>query len=172
MDFTYQPLFSKTPRSIAPFKIIPASHVTPDSGTGLVHCAPAHGAEDYSSFQTLGLLRAQDPSALVCHVNGEGCFSRSVIDVVGSEIGDKLQGTDVLVSGTNLIIEALKEMGDVLVTEEPIKHRYPYDWKTNKPIIVTYASPLIHCFKDTYIYDLPVQLRNGSRAWTLSRRMR
>ncbi|THH08957.1 hypothetical protein EW145_g2354 [Phellinidium pouzarii] len=120
IDFTYRPLFPSTPRSIAPFKIIPATHVTPESGTGLVHCAPAHGADDYVSFRALGLLREQDSASLICHVDSKGL--------------------DVLTSGTHMVIEQLKKMGDVLVWEENITHRYPYDWRTDKPIIVTATS--------------------------------
>src|ERR1700683_3896827 len=30
-------------------RVLPASYVTADSGTGLVHCAPAHGVDDYNA---------------------------------------------------------------------------------------------------------------------------
>ncbi|KAL5514197.1 hypothetical protein ACEPAG_2285 [Sanghuangporus baumii] len=136
----YYPLFPDTPRSLAPFRIIAAPHVTPDSGTGLVHCAAAHGAEDYAAFRALGLLGEHDSNTLVCHVDGEGCYSRGVIDVVGPQLGERLVGLDVLVEGTNTVVDILKEMKGVLMKEEKIKHRYPYDWKTDKPIIVTATS--------------------------------
>ena len=50
------------------------------------------------------------------------------------------------------VIQLLEEIG-VLVKLEKIKHRYPYDWKTNEPIIVTcVAFPILvvhdmHCRK-------------------------
>lgn len=137
VDISYYPLFPGTSRSVAPFTVIPAAHVTSESGTGLVHCAPAHGAEDYASFRALGLLKAENPASLICHVDGEGRYGHGVIDAVGPACGMRLQGLDVLVRGTNLVIEMLKEMDGVLMKEERITHRYPYDWKTDKPIIVT-----------------------------------
>ena len=136
VNVNYRPMFD-SPRSLAPFKIIQSSHVTPDSGTGLVHCAPAHGAEDYSAFRALDLLDIHDPNSLICHVDSEGCYSRGIRDIVGDELGERLQSRDVLVSGTNLMIEILSERGNTLLKEDRIQHRYPYDWKTNKPIIVT-----------------------------------
>ncbi|KAG2336295.1 Dbl homology domain-containing protein [Suillus weaverae] len=54
-------------------KIIAASHVTSESGSGLVHCAPAHGTEDYLAFRVLGIL--QGSTDIVCHVDDAGKFS-------------------------------------------------------------------------------------------------
>lgn len=140
VDATYSPLYPSN--HIQPLKIIPATHVTADSGTGLVHCAPAHGAEDYLAFRALGLLHSSD--SLICHVDGEGKFNSKVIDVAGQKYGETLVGREVLWKGTGAVIESLKELG-VLMKEEKIKHRYPYDWKTDKPVIVTYVFfPLLH----------------------------
>lgn len=136
----YHPIFESADPNRAPYGIVASSHVTPDSGTGLVHCAPAHGAEDYLVFTQLGLLDTQNPETLICHVDAEGKFSDKVGEVVGPVICNKLHGRDVLVNGTDAIIESLNEMGGVLIREERIKHKYPYDWKTNKPIIVTYEA--------------------------------
>lgn len=60
-------------------------------------------------------------------------------DIIGEEKGRCLAGLDVLGEGTTTIIQILREMDGVLLKEESIKHRYPYDWKTDKPIIVTYV---------------------------------
>ncbi len=115
-------------------KIGPASHVTSDSGTGLVHCAPAHGAEDYHAFRTLNLLT--NPNSMVCHVDGEGKFSSGVADVLGSDIAKGVEGKEVLGDGSKAIVDVLKRL-DRLVKLKRVKHRYPYDWKTDQPIIVT-----------------------------------
>ena len=113
--------------------VIPATHVTSDSGTGLVHCAPAHGAEDYLAFRSQGLLS----SGMLCHVDGEGKFSQRVTDVVHSELGgEALVGLEVLKGGSKAIVKILEGCGALLAVER-IKHRYPYDWKTNEPVIVT-----------------------------------
>lgn len=113
--------------------IIPAAHVTSDSGTGLVHCAPAHGADDYLAFRSQGLLN----SGMLCHVDAEGKFSERVTDVVSSELGgEALVGLEVLKGGSKAIVKILEGRGALLAVER-IKHRYPYDWKTNEPVIVT-----------------------------------
>ncbi|KAF8553369.1 isoleucyl-tRNA synthetase [Imleria badia] len=113
-----------------------ATHVTSDSGTGLVHCAPAHGAEDYLAFRSQGLLS----SGMLCHVDGEGKFSQLVTDVVPPELGgDALVGLEVLKGGSKAIVKILQGCGALLAVER-IKHRYPYDWKTNEPVIVTATS--------------------------------
>ena len=114
-------------------KIIPATHVTSDSGTGLVHCAPAHGAEDYLAFRSHGFLS----SGMLCHVDGEGKFSQRVMDVVPPELGgEALVGLEVLKGGSKAIVKILEDCGTLLAIER-IRHRYPYDWKTNQPVIVT-----------------------------------
>lgn len=132
-------MFPSTKKSLAPYRVIPAAFVSAESGTGLVHCAPAHGAEDYTAFRSLGLLQEGDQCQLICHVDGKGQFVNSVCDIIGEEKGRCLAGLDVLGEGTTTIIQILREMDGVLLKEESIKHRYPYDWKTDKPIIVTYV---------------------------------
>lgn len=148
LDAPYLPLFPGTDRTSAPFTVIPAQHVTASSGTGLVHIAPAHGFEDYAALRALGLLatqpqapentQAQPRDPLVCHVDGEGRCSADVCSAVGERLGKELVGLEVLYGGSRKVIEMLAAMGEgVLVREEKVKHRYPYDWKTKKPIIVT-----------------------------------
>jgi isoleucyl-tRNA synthetase len=55
---------------------------------------------------------------------------------VGNE---PLVGLPVLTSGTEAIIELLRQDG-TLLAEEEIEHRYPCDWKTKQPIIIR-ATP-------------------------------
>ncbi|OSD08764.1 isoleucyl-tRNA synthetase [Trametes coccinea BRFM310] len=152
---TYRPIFAPLHRSsssLPSLPIIPSSHVTRDSGTGLVHCAPAHGAEDYAVMQSLGLIKtnsssasesaASTPSAatdLVCHVNGLGQFTEDVADVVGKEAAGRLVAKDVLDQGGREIVGLLTEIG-ALRKVQRFKHRYPYDWKTDKPVIVLATS--------------------------------
>jgi len=121
----------------APMEIIAASHVTSESGSGLVHCAPAHGAEDYLAFRALGLL--QGSTDIVCHVDDAGKFSPDVAHVVGEEAAQTLVGQEVLKGGGKAIVKLLESTGS-LVKLQKIKHRYPYDWKTGEPIIVTYVQ--------------------------------
>ncbi|KAG6820906.1 hypothetical protein H0H93_009680 [Arthromyces matolae] len=136
IDIEYIPIFGSPGSSSTPLKIIAASHVTSDSGTGLVHCAPAHGVEDYHAFLTLGLVSSA--KTMVCHVDGEGRFHKDVADVVGDS-ASALVGKEVLTDGSRAIVELLKQTGNLLKVQR-FKHRYPYDWKTDKPIIVTATS--------------------------------
>ena len=122
----YKPIF---PASTQSLPIIAAAHVTSQSGTGLVHCAPAHGAEDYDALRDL-------TSGLICHVDGKGQFTTDIADVVGPHIGSRLAGKEVLGDGNKEMVAVLKEIGR-LVKIQRIKHRYPYDWRTKEPIIVT-----------------------------------
>ncbi|KAH7907567.1 tRNA synthetases class I-domain-containing protein [Hygrophoropsis aurantiaca] len=140
VDLTYAPLFSSIydAEALPPLRIIPANHVTSESGTGLVHCAPAHGAEDYLAFRSLGLLQGTTTDML-CHVDGNGYFADSVASIVGHDVAKSLVGQDVLKGGSKAIVQLLGQAGS-LVKMQKIKHRYPYDWKTNEPIIVTATS--------------------------------
>ncbi|KII91192.1 hypothetical protein PLICRDRAFT_37894 [Plicaturopsis crispa FD-325 SS-3] len=138
LDATYLPIFHRlNPGKATPFNIIPASHVNSKSGTGLVHCAPAHGAEDYTAFRSQGLISSD--TAMLCHVDGEGKFTQGVIDVVGADAAESLIGNEVLKGGSTAVVELLRQTGTLWAVEK-YKHKYPYDWKTKKPIIVTATS--------------------------------
>ena len=132
----YRPLFAPlTPDTTSDsLAVVASTHVTPDSGTGLVHCAPAHGAEDYNLFKEKNLISST--SSIVCHVGDGGLFTSEVAHVVGKEAAETLTGQPVLDGGSRTVVGLLKDMNR-LVKIERFKHRYPYDWKTEKPVIVT-----------------------------------
>ena len=98
--------------------------VTAESGTGLVHMAPGHGAEDF-------LVAQREQLPVLCPVNEAGIFT--------AEAGD-FAGLDVLSGANDAIIEALErpvpgEQHGALLALSPYRHRYPYDWRTKKPTI-------------------------------------
>ncbi len=97
--------------------IILAEHVTTDTGTGVVHTAPAHGPDDFN----VG-LKYKLP--LDCPVDGRGNF------VEGVAI---FKGENVLKVDTH-IIEVLEEQGN-LVNHTMITHSYPHCWRTKTPLI-------------------------------------
>ncbi|KAF8970187.1 tRNA synthetases class I-domain-containing protein [Flammula alnicola] len=130
---TYKPVFSTSTQFLP---IINAAHVTSLSGTGLVHCAPAHGAEDYEALRDTDFSSA---TGLICHVDAKGQFTADVADIVGPDYAERLAGKEVLGDGNKEMVALLKEMGS-LVKIQRIKHRYPYDWRTKEPIIVTATS--------------------------------
>ncbi|XP_069787334.1 isoleucine--tRNA ligase, mitochondrial isoform X2 [Narcine bancroftii] len=101
-------------------QLLPANHVTMQKGSGLVHTAPAHGMEDYSVASQHGL-------PIDCLVNEDGVFTE--------EAGSDLQNKFVLNEGNETVIQMLQG-SKMLLKEEDIKHSYPYDWRTKKPVII------------------------------------
>lgn len=177
---TYRPIFSSLhgSSSSSPLPIIPSRHVTSDSGTGLVHCAPAHGAEDYTVFRNLRLLSSSSSLGdLLCHVDIQGRFTEGVQDVVGGKAAHALVGKEVLGEGGKAIVGLLENAG-ALRKIEKIKHRYPYDWRTDKPVIVIATSQWfanIDQIKEDAIAALqdvsftPAQSRNRLESFVRSR---
>ncbi len=105
-----------------PFKekdvsIICGSHVTTETGTGLVHTAPAHGVDDYVVGSRYN-LPIESP------VDKNGKFTKET-DIVGS-----LNVWDA----NKKIIETLKANG-TLVSVENFTHSYPHCWRHKTPII-------------------------------------
>ncbi|KAE9386150.1 isoleucyl-tRNA synthetase [Gymnopus androsaceus JB14] len=178
----YRPIFSSLCDSEPPaMRILSSSHVTSESGTGLVHCAPAHGDEDYKVFRSYGLISSGAESSsssneMICHVS-EGLFSEKVADVVGPIAARTLIGQPVLEGGSRAVVELLKQAGKVLAVKR-YSHKYPYDWKTDKPIIVTATSQwfanldrikgeAMDALKDVRFY--PDQSRNRLESFIQSR---
>ncbi|RUS21822.1 tRNA synthetases class I-domain-containing protein [Endogone sp. FLAS-F59071] len=99
---------------------IAGAHVTAESGTGLVHTAPGHGMEDYEACRSLG-IKPFSP------VDDTGHFT--------ADAGVDLAGKFVFTDGNALVIEKLTDRG-YLMRERKYKHKYPYDWRTKKPIML------------------------------------
>jgi isoleucyl-tRNA synthetase len=99
--------------------ILLGSHVTAESGTGLVHTAPGHGQDDYAIGKKYGL-------DILAPVDDRGIFTQ--------EAG-QFAGLNVLKEGNAAVVDAIAERG-LLLKEEPYEHKYPYDWRTKKPTIV------------------------------------
>ena len=98
--------------------VIGGDYITTESGTGLVHTAPGHGQEDF----VVGLkydLEVFSP------VDESGTFT---------EAAGQFSGMKVLSDGNKAVLDALEENG-MLLKQEPYQHKYPYDWRTKKPII-------------------------------------
>ncbi|CUA71013.1 isoleucyl-tRNA synthetase [Rhizoctonia solani] len=119
----------KSPFGVGPSPVLAAKHVTADSGTGLVHTAPAHGPEDYMAWRS-----TKQEGNILCPVDNEGKFTSAV----GSE-WTRLIGKEVLEDGNIEVLRILKEQG-LLIKKQTIRHRYPYDWKTKKPVIFRATS--------------------------------
>jgi isoleucyl-tRNA synthetase len=99
--------------------VIGGDYVTTESGTGLVHTAPGHGQEDYLVGMRYGL-------PILSPVDADGNFT--------AEAG-QFAGLNVLKDANEAVIQALEKAGSLL-KEEPYVHKYPYDWRTKKPVIL------------------------------------
>lgn len=100
--------------------VISADFVTADSGTGIVHLAPDHGAEDYEACKAFGI------AADCAFLDDQGDFNASAPGF--------LRGLNVFAGANETILEYLKCSGNYLACAHH-KHRYPIDWRTKKPVI-------------------------------------
>lgn len=101
-------------------------HVTIDAGTGVVHTAPGHGQDDYFVWMDYHHKRKSEP-VIHCPVDGHGKFT--------ADAGADLQGLEVLGDGNKAVLDKLSSSGNLLVSNK-FKHRYPYDWRSKKPVIL------------------------------------
>ncbi|KAL8886695.1 MAG: hypothetical protein Q9215_005647 [Flavoplaca cf. flavocitrina] len=105
--------------------ILHADFVSPDTGTGLVHIAPGHGMDDYD-------LCCKYAIGAVAPVDDAGCFSNLVLP---HGLHNELNGKAVLDQGTEAVLNLFDSVG-ALVKRHPFIHKYPYDWRTKKPLII------------------------------------
>ncbi|PIQ86622.1 MAG: isoleucine--tRNA ligase [Candidatus Omnitrophica bacterium CG11_big_fil_rev_8_21_14_0_20_43_6] len=98
-------------------KVVLADYVSAEEGTGLVHTAPGHGAEDYQTGLKYGL-------EIVMPVDPRGKFDPSAGEFAGQNVYDANFG----------IIKKLDSIGALLL-EQKISHSYPHCWRCKHPII-------------------------------------
>ena len=92
-------------------------YVTMDTGTGAVHTAPAHGADDFYTGVKYGI-------DLTCDVDEGGILRNGVPEYQGQQV----------FRANPQIVELLKRRG-VLLGYEKIEHSYPHCWRCHNPII-------------------------------------
>jgi isoleucyl-tRNA synthetase len=102
-----------------------ADYVTADQGTGAVHTAPAHGADDFYTGVRYGL----DPT---CRVDNVGVIHLDT-SVWHEAEPPAFDGKKVFAANP-LIIALLKERG-ALMGHVDIEHSYPHCWRCHKPVI-------------------------------------
>ncbi|WP_107951697.1 isoleucine--tRNA ligase [Lysinibacillus parviboronicapiens] len=97
--------------------VVLADYVTEQSGTGIVHIAPAYGEEDYKTVQHNDL-------SFVNVVDLKGCYTQEVPELSGKFVKD----CDVA------IIKMLAEKG-LLFDKEKYEHSYPHCWRCDSPLL-------------------------------------
>ncbi len=94
-----------------------ADYVTTDQGTGAVHTAPSHGADDFYTGAKYKLDQT-------CNVDESGRMLNGLPEYDGKKVFQANQP----------IIELLRARG-VLLEEEKIEHSYPHCWRCHNPVI-------------------------------------
>jgi isoleucyl-tRNA synthetase len=94
-----------------------ADYVTTEQGTGAVHTAPAHGADDFYTGGRYGLSQE-------CFVDNGGHIRNGLPEYDGLTV----------FKANEPIIELLKSRG-ALMARADIEHSYPHCWRCHKPII-------------------------------------
>jgi len=113
-------------------RLFPAEFVTSDTGTGFVHIAPGHGADDYQ----LGL---REKLAIYCPVDDEGRLAPTQDLPREQQLPESLVGKSTLSknhrSEANDAVLALLTEKQALVLREDFTHSYPHCWRSKTPII-------------------------------------
>ncbi|MGH6719175.1 MAG: isoleucine--tRNA ligase [Alphaproteobacteria bacterium] len=104
--------------------LVPGGHVTTEQGTGFVHTAPGHGAEDFELGQTFGL-------AVPDTLDDDGVFLPDVPLVAGTRVltADGKPG-----DADRAVVALLAEAGALLASGRLV-HSYPHSWRSKAPVI-------------------------------------
>ncbi|MCF7920387.1 MAG: isoleucine--tRNA ligase [Candidatus Cloacimonetes bacterium] len=113
----YEQLFPYIQPREKAFYVGLADYVTMDDGTGIVHTAPAFGAEDYELGRKYGLPVMQP-------VDEAGQFTAEITDWAGQFVKDADKD----------ILRHLRDSG-ALYKRAQVKHTYPFCWRCDSPLI-------------------------------------
>ena len=97
--------------------MLEAGFVTTEQGTGIVHCAPSHGPDDFN-LCLKNNIKAEET------VNDEGKYTKNVSLFEGIHI----------FKADKIIIEKLKEQKKLLASSELV-HSYPHSWRSKAPLV-------------------------------------
>ncbi len=142
--------FEGNTREIAggdPWRVITGDFVTTEDGTGIVHTAPAFGADDYKvgKKHNIGILTMVDKEGKFVDYTGE--FSGRFVKNYKDDPEYKDVDVDIAVK--------LKTAGQAFKVEK-YEHTYPHCWRTDKPVIY---YPLDAWFiKTTAVKDRMIEL--------------
>lgn len=121
----YEPLFGffagRLAKYPATWTVTSDPYVTADSGTGLVHQAPAFGQEDFEVCSRAGTISETD---VPCPVDEAGCFLAPVEPYKGLYWKD----------ANGPILKDLAASGRVFSSAQ-VTHSYPFCWRSDTPLI-------------------------------------
>jgi isoleucyl-tRNA synthetase len=112
--------------------VVLAEYVTTDSGTGCVHTAPGHGAEDY-------LTGLKYKLEIYCPVGDDGRYvddGRVPSDFVGLTTLETVEDLAAKrTSPANIAVLKKLDAAGALLAKERYTHSYPHCWRSKTPII-------------------------------------
>ncbi len=97
--------------------MLDARFVTTEQGTGIVHCAPSHGPDDFNLCLNNGIKAIET-------VDGDGKYTKHVSLFEGIHI----------FKANPIVIEKLKEQKKLLSSGE-LMHSYPHSWRSKAPLV-------------------------------------
>ncbi len=123
----YEHPFIPKPERDLDFRLWFADYVTAEAGTGLVHTAPGHGADDYRTGMTIGLPAYAPLDDRARYVPG--------IKLVGG--GREVELAGITTTDANpMIVAHLAATGFLLnPTSDKVHHSYPHCWRCKGPIV-------------------------------------
>ena len=107
-----------------PAPVLPAEFVTTEQGTGIVHIAPSHGADDFE----LGARHGIRPEQMVAE---DGRF----LDHVPLFAGQVIYKPDGKAGSANHEVCGALDKAGKLVARSRLKHSYPHSWRSKAPLI-------------------------------------
>ncbi len=97
--------------------MLEARFVTTEQGTGIVHCAPSHGPDDFNLCMNNGIKAIET-------VDGDGRYTKNVALFEGMHI----------FKSNSIVIERLKDQKKLLSSGELV-HSYPHSWRSKAPLV-------------------------------------
>lgn len=124
----YEPLFSYLQVEKRAWYVIPGDFVSTEDGTGVVHIAPAFGADDYEVSRKFDLPFLQP-------VTKSGRFTEQITDFAGRLVKTIQFETKEEKGADPDIIRNLKERGLLYKATNDYLHSYPHCWRCDNPLI-------------------------------------
>ncbi|HLP24879.1 MAG TPA: isoleucine--tRNA ligase, partial [Acidobacteriota bacterium] len=129
---TLEHLAPRHPFIDRPSPIVLADYVTTDSGTGCVHTAPGHGAEDYQTGLKYGL-------PIYCPVGDDGRYiddGQVPADLVGLTTLESVEDLAAKkTSPANIAVLKKLDAAGALLAKQRYEHQYPHCWRSKTPIV-------------------------------------
>ncbi len=97
--------------------MLEAGFVTTEQGSGIVHCAPSHGPDDFNLCMKNGIKTVET-------VDDDGKYTKHIKSFEGLHI----------FKANPIIIEKLKEQKKLLANGK-LNHSYPHSWRSKAPLV-------------------------------------